>query len=99
MKKFKTFTLFFFLCMGTLFAQTPGAFNYQAVLRNADGQVNSNQATSIRISVLSGTAEGDVVYQETHSPTISTMFWHIILKPIRMKSLGFTTRRIVIYFD
>jgi uncharacterized protein (TIGR02145 family) len=52
-----------------LLAQAPSAFNYQAVLRNSEGQVISNQATSIRISILSGIADGDIVYQETHSPT------------------------------
>jgi recombinational DNA repair protein RecR len=69
MNKFLALVILLFISAGTLLAQAPSAFNYQAVLRNADGQAIANQATSIRISILSGTADGDIVYQETHSPT------------------------------
>ena len=40
--------------------------NYQAVARNANGTVLSNQALSVRISILGGSSAGPVQYQEMH---------------------------------
>ena len=50
-------------------AQTPEAFSYQAVVRNDQGQPITNQQVNIRISLLRGTATGEVIYSEEHSPT------------------------------
>jgi hypothetical protein len=55
-----------FLVMG-LFSQTPQAFNYQAVVRDASGAVLKNQAVGLRISLLSGSDTGPAEYTETHT--------------------------------
>lgn len=49
------------------FSQEPGAFNYQAVVRNSSGEVISNQNVSFRISILQNTENGTPVYVETQS--------------------------------
>jgi hypothetical protein len=49
------------------FAQTPQAFKYQAVVRDSAGILIANQAISIRAAVVADSANGMVVYQETHS--------------------------------
>ncbi|MEE4196615.1 MAG: hypothetical protein V2I54_03135, partial [Bacteroidales bacterium] len=56
------------MCLGsTLFAQAPGAFKYQAVLRNADGELIAGQDVSLRISVLHLSPSGETVYSEEHA--------------------------------
>jgi len=50
-------------------AQAPQAFNYQAVARNASGQILSNQNVNVRITIRTGSAAGTNVYQETHQAT------------------------------
>ena len=52
------------------FAQSPQAIPYQAVVRNASGNIISNQAVKIRFSMHDSLATGPVVYKEIH--TIST---------------------------
>lgn len=58
------------LCMGllafaTTFAQSPQGINYQAVVRNSDGEIVPNQSVGIRISIL--TSLPSTVYAETHN--------------------------------
>ncbi|MCB2219860.1 MAG: hypothetical protein KQI35_05635 [Bacteroidetes bacterium] len=50
-------------------AQPPQAFKYQAVVRDATGEILSNETIDIQISILDGWAAGPVIYQETHSVT------------------------------
>ncbi|PUZ24832.1 hypothetical protein DCC81_10915 [Chitinophaga parva] len=47
--------------------------NYQAVARNANGTVLSNEALQVRISILGGSASGPVQYQETHDVTTNQL--------------------------
>ncbi len=61
------FLFFAFWAMMIVRGQAPQAIKYQAVARNAAGEVMANQAVSFRISVLSGSANGTAVYSETHS--------------------------------
>ena len=61
--------LFFFMIALAASAQVPQSFNYQAVARNATGDLLQNQPVGIRLSVHEGSAGGTVVYQETHLPT------------------------------
>lgn len=49
-----------------LFAQAPQAFKYQAIVRNADGDIYSFKNVSIKISIHKGSANGTVVYSEKH---------------------------------
>ena len=50
-------------------AQTPEAFKYQAVARDAAGQILANQSVSFRISILQGSASGTSIFSETHNPS------------------------------
>jgi hypothetical protein len=52
-------------------AQTPTQFNYQAVLRNADGTTVNNQPVSVKVEILQGSTSGTLVFTETHSVTTS----------------------------
>ena len=53
----------------TLQAQSPAAFQYQAVARDNTGLPIANQNISIRISILTGSPSGSIAYVETHAPT------------------------------
>jgi uncharacterized protein (TIGR02145 family) len=53
----------------TLFGQTPESFKYQAVLRDASGNVRSNANVAIDIAILQGAATGTQVFIETHIVT------------------------------
>ena len=79
MKKIKSFIFIFLLGVGSLLAQTPGAFNYQAVLRDTEGKIISNQDVSIQISILQQSASGEIVFQEKHS-TNTNEFGLIVLE-------------------
>ena len=48
------------------FAQVPQAFNYQAVVRDNNGNELANQKVSFRISIIQGSITGTTVYGETH---------------------------------
>jgi len=52
-----------------LFAQSPQAFKYQAVVRNSLGELINNQEIGIRISILEGSEIGPAVFSESHSPS------------------------------
>lgn len=60
-----------FLCLITLAtaAQVPQAFKYQMVLRDASGEILSNQLVSVRVSIHETTSGGPIIYQETFSAT------------------------------
>ncbi len=69
MKK-EIFTLGIFILLVTgIIAQAPLAIPYQAVARDAAGNLLSNKTVSLRLSVVDGSAEGLIIYQEKHSPT------------------------------
>ncbi len=51
------------------FAQTPQSFNYQAVLRDASGNILANQNIEIQVDILQGSASGSAILSETHSTT------------------------------
>jgi hypothetical protein len=46
---------------------------YQAVARNASGNIVANQSISLRFSLLQGSVSGTLVYRETHSATTNTL--------------------------
>ena len=70
MKKFfLPFLGMLFLC-ATLMAQTPSAFKYQAVARDASGSVMADQPMSVRMTVLKG---AQVEYMEVHSVTTNDL--------------------------
>lgn len=52
-------------------AQAPQAFNYQGVARSGDGSPIANQNISLRTSLVQGSDDGNVLYQETQSTVTS----------------------------
>ena len=60
------------LLVMTTFAQSPEAFKYQAVARDASGQILANQSVAFRISILQGGTSGTSVYSETHAAFTNT---------------------------
>ena len=63
-KQFFIFLLTF--CAFSAMAQAPQAFNYQAVVRDAQGNPLSNQSLNFELSIVQNNA---VVYGETQSKT------------------------------
>ena len=62
-------TLCVFLVSFCMYAQSPQAISYQAVARDAQGQVLANASISLRISILQGSTTGSAVYSEKHNIT------------------------------
>ncbi|MCD6564917.1 MAG: tail fiber domain-containing protein [Bacteroidales bacterium] len=54
------------------YSQVPLGFNYQAVVRDAQGDIISDQDVSLRISILQGSETGTPVYVETHQETTNS---------------------------
>ena len=53
-----------FLGASFVYAQVPEKMSYQAVVRNASGQLLQNQNVGIRVSILQNSQSGTVVYSE-----------------------------------
>jgi hypothetical protein len=69
----KIFFLFsFFFSLFSAQAQAPNRMSYQAVVRNATNALVTNQAVGVRVTIVSGSATGTEVYQETFSPNPTT---------------------------
>jgi hypothetical protein len=57
------------LTVSFAYAQAPQGIKYQAVARNAGGNIIANQNVSLRFSIHSGSVTGPVVFSETQSAT------------------------------
>lgn len=57
----------------SVYAQVPQGFNFQAVARGANGEVLSEQALGVQVSIIKGTEAGSPVYQETHTITTNPL--------------------------
>jgi uncharacterized protein (TIGR02145 family) len=68
MKKIYSFLMSVLLAV-SLMAQAPQSFNYQAVVRNADGEIIESTLVGMRISILQGSINGTVICTEEFSPT------------------------------
>ena len=55
------------------FSQAPQAIPYQAVARNASGNLLSSQPISLRFTLRDGTVSGAIVYQEIQTTTTNTL--------------------------
>jgi len=53
-------------------AQTPQKMNYQAVIRNSSNILVTSTPVGMRVSILRGSATGNVVYQEIYNPNPQT---------------------------
>ncbi|WP_421775540.1 tail fiber domain-containing protein [Gracilimonas sp.] len=62
------FTVFAVFFAAELMAQVPQGFNFQAVARDADGELIANSDLGVRVSVLQGTETGTAIYTETQTP-------------------------------
>ncbi len=69
MKKLSLVLVAILFAVTGILAQTPNQFKYQAVLRNADGTIMANEAVTVDISILQGSASGTSVFTEQHSVT------------------------------
>lgn len=64
------FTIFAVVLLTTnVFTQSPQEMSYQAVIRNANNNLVTNQIIGMQISIIQGTPTGTTVYTETQSPT------------------------------
>ncbi len=54
------------------YSQSPQSFQYQAVVRDASGNVLLSQAVGFKLSIISGSVSGTVVYTEIHNVTTNT---------------------------
>lgn len=61
-----TLGVFFTLFMQ---AQPDQGFNYQAVIRDPGGAILSNTSVNLRFQVFQTSPSGNLIYQESHSPT------------------------------
>ena len=71
MKKIFAILLAFSFVTG-VFSQVPEKMSYQAVIRNASGQLLTNQPVGMRISILQGSTTGAEVYKELYNPNPET---------------------------
>ncbi len=67
------FSILAVLFTAEVMAQVPQGFNFQAVARNADGDLIANSELGVRVSVLQGSETGAAVYTETQTPTTSAV--------------------------
>jgi len=63
------FELLFLFASVSIMAQVPQKISYQAIVRNAKGELFKNSTISIRISILTEYDEVDAVFEETHIKT------------------------------
>lgn len=61
-------TLANLLISSSIFAQAPEKMSYQAVIRDASDKLVSGKSIGIRISILKGSENGSIVYEETQTP-------------------------------
>ena len=66
MKKIYFIILLSFIASGFVMAQSPHAFNYQAILRDNSGALIANQSVSLQISIIKDSITGANSYTETH---------------------------------
>ncbi len=67
-----SFLLLLVLSIAGAFAQAPQGFNYQAVVRDADGEIMSEQAVNLRIDIRQGNPSGTLVFDELHATETNT---------------------------
>lgn len=69
MKKLILSIAVIFAIATSTFAQSPEAFKYQSVVRDASLNILPNQAVGMQLTILQGSTTGTAVYQETFAPT------------------------------
>lgn len=51
------------------YTQVPEAFQYQAVVRDSEGAIRSEESISVDLAILQGAVDGSVAYSENHEVT------------------------------
>ncbi len=67
--------LIFTLCLISLgaFSQTPQGIPYQAIARNANGNILASQTIAVRFTIFTGSANGTIAYAERHTTTTNAL--------------------------
>lgn len=73
LKKLTISIAFVLLGAISVYAQVPQGFNFQAVARDASGQLLVEQNLGVKVSILKGSETGTVAYSETHAVTTDAM--------------------------
>jgi len=55
-----------FITINTVFSQAPNQFKYQAVLRDASGNIIANQPKTVVVDILQGSISGTSIFTENH---------------------------------
>ena len=71
MNNMKHLSLLFSFFLASLSLSAQDAISYQAVARNAEGKILSEQLIGVKVEILQGSAEGAAVYSETHEAETS----------------------------
>jgi uncharacterized protein (TIGR02145 family) len=71
MKRLFTLLMVFVFTIGA-FSQAPEKMSYQAVVRNASGELIKSSSVGIQISILQGSETGTAVYVETQTKTTNS---------------------------
>lgn len=87
MKKLLSFIVAVFVTL-TLIGQAPESFKYQAVLRNASGNIRVSASVSIDIAIIQGSTTGTEVFIETHN-TVTNEFGLVNLEIGSINTSGF----------
>lgn len=66
MKKIYTLTISLLLILNLSNAQVPQGFKYQTAIRDNNGTVIANKLVAIKLSLLTGAANGTAIYSEVH---------------------------------
>ena len=67
----------FALGLFTLNAQSPNLMSYQAVVRDASGNLIKDRQVDMKITILQGAADGSVVFSEEHLAATNEMVWFL----------------------
>ncbi len=65
--------LFWLATTGAVLAQSPQMFNYQAVVRDADGHLLKEHTLDVRLTLLKGSDDGQEVWNETQTVTTNSL--------------------------
>jgi trimeric autotransporter adhesin len=60
-------------CIVNILAQTPQSFNYQTVLRGADGIVLSDKTVELKFSIVQNSSTDEILYSELHNVTTNSL--------------------------
>lgn len=61
------------IACGLLLAQAPDGFNYQAVLRDAEGQLRAEEQVTLEVAIRQGESMDNPLYTESHTVTTNPL--------------------------